>query len=757
MARRFNKTDAVYMNALSSRYGLPAATNFPCFVSLRFKVSSTSGINEILCWNDNSDAQWRRIYTSNTTLYIAHKGYDNPTPVNINLGTISVNTWHHVWAYFGSTTNFRGQLDNNTEQNYAGYTGEFNSFTQLNVGNRASGQVGMNGDIAEIGVWDRNLESDLKSKLVAGVPPWLISPDDLIGYYPMWGAYDISGTGAIEQNCTGDPIHYLQSTDTDPSKTPQSPHSPTIPAFTWFSGIPFTQDADQEITVSSINSAESFGSASLQYDIDTDGTPTAESFGLSELVLNVDVNTYGIASSEDFGTIIISKEQELVAEDIESLEAFGSHFVNRGSVDITTFSIFTEENFGSATITPEQLNITFGGIPSEEAFGSVEIIEILKPVSITSAEVFGNTAVEPNSVFITPDGISSEEAFGASVVSTGIVLVNPISIISEEVFGLSSLTTGNVDVSVNSIGSSEVFGNTSLTPGIENISAPPINSTETFGSTTVVAGTVFITPAGIQGQEAFGDFQTTGGTINITIDPISTEEAFGSHTFTTGNVDLFSDSIQSQENFGSFNISAGTISIVPASISSDESFGSTNVSYNIDLQSINSEEDFGTITFDTGAVDITIESINSEESFGSVIVRNLWELVVPSISSLEAIGSISIAPFIQNDFMDLMDEDLDDIMDEEDEFSIPALYKYKEGSDEPISVIFDNEYVEVNTDTEASIISRQPMIGCKDRFKRRPTRGDKVIIKKVNYSVLTYEPDGTGWATITLQHERTTR
>lgn len=755
MARRFSKSNARYMDALSSRYGLPGA-GFPAFVSFWFKVSSASGTTELLCFNDNSDAQWRRFYLSGTTCYLSHKGYDNPTPVILTLGTITLNTWHHIWGYFGSGTDFRGQLDNNTEQTYAGFTGTFNSYTQLNVGNRASGQAGMDGDIAEIGIWDRNLDSILKTALQNGIPPWIISEEDLLGYYPMWGAYDISGTGSIEQNCKGDPTEYLQSSTTD--FIPQSEHSPTIPAFTWFSGIPLTTESSQIVSPSGIASLESFGTLAINQSIKPNGIPTAEAFGVHSINLTINVNAYGIISEEAFGEIAISKEQEIVTEGIPSEEAIGDSFVSRGAVGITTFSIFSEEAFGTAIIVPALLDIEPLGISSAEAFGIANLTKLVKPIGIASVEVFGNHSILPGSINVAPSGIISEEEFGTASLSTGNVYITPTGIVSSETFSNAVLSTGNTNVAPIGINSLETFGTITVLEGTVNISFTGIPSGEAFGAMSVLPNTALITPAGIPGAEAFGNFTTKGGPVNIDTVGIPSDEAFGTIAVIPGNINIVPQNITSQEAFGAPLIGKGAVNVTTTGISSSEAFGALQISVTIHTVGIASEETFGDTALSTGTVNLNVTGIPSEEIIGSPVIRNVLILLVPSIDSQEAFGLLNIGNHVKNSFMALMDEDLDAIMDEEDEFSIGAVYQHKNGlTISNLPVIFDNEFIEVSTDAQSPIISRQPMIGCKDRFKVRPTRGDKVIIQGVNYSVLTYEPDGTGWAVLTLQHERTNR
>lgn len=104
----------------------------------------------------------------------------------------------------------------------------------------------------------------------------------------------------------------------------------------------------QSVSPSSISSAEAFGTASVQLNIDTTGIASAEAFGTASVQLNID--TTGIASTEAFGTPGV--ELNINANGIPSAEAFGTPTVQiaGGVQTITPVGIASEEAFGTPTV-----------------------------------------------------------------------------------------------------------------------------------------------------------------------------------------------------------------------------------------------------------------------------------------------------------------------------------------------------------------------------------------------------------------------
>ena len=118
---------------------------------------------------------------------------------------------------------------------------------------------------------------------------------------------------------------------------------------------------DQTVTATGIASAEAFGTASVQLNIDTTGIASAEAFGTPSVQLNIDGT--GIASAEAFGTP--SLELNITGVGIASEEAFGNPTVQLAGGDqtVTLTGIPSAEAFGTPTLT--------GGAVTEITFNSM--------------------------------------------------------------------------------------------------------------------------------------------------------------------------------------------------------------------------------------------------------------------------------------------------------------------------------------------------------------------------------------------------
>ena len=99
------------------------------------------------------------------------------------------------------------------------------------------------------------------------------------------------------------------------------------------------------------------------------------------------VTCTGIASAQAFGTA--SVQLNINATGIASTEAFGTASVQ---LNVNATGIASQEAFGTASV---QLNINATGIVSAEAFGTAVVTQIqsVRPTGIASREAFGNVVV----------------------------------------------------------------------------------------------------------------------------------------------------------------------------------------------------------------------------------------------------------------------------------------------------------------------------------------------------------------------------
>lgn len=118
----------------------------------------------------------------------------------------SVNTWQHGLAVFAASNDRRVYLNGGskgTESTSRSPVG----LNKCSIGafSGSSNSLGMEGLIAEAGVWSAALTDAEAEMLAAGVPPYLVQPQSLVAYYPLYGAYsaEIDCIGRIELTVTG--------------------------------------------------------------------------------------------------------------------------------------------------------------------------------------------------------------------------------------------------------------------------------------------------------------------------------------------------------------------------------------------------------------------------------------------------------------------------------------------------------------------------------------------------------------------------
>lgn len=175
-----------------------------------------------------------------------------------------------------------------------------------------------------------------------------------------------------------------------------------------------------------------------------------------------------------------------------------------GVQTVVPISIASAEAFGNPTITVGAVTVQPISIASAEAFGNPSIVPTytIEADSIASAEAFGSPAVLPGTATIEPISIGSAEAFGNPLIALEVQTVQVISIDSSEAFG-SPAVNATYTVQVISIGSSEAFGNPAVTTTY-TVQVISIGSAEAFGNPALLLKLQFIKADSIASVEAFG-------------------------------------------------------------------------------------------------------------------------------------------------------------------------------------------------------------------------------------------------------------
>lgn len=538
-----------------------------------------------------------------------------------------------------------------------------------------------------------------------------------------------------------------------------------------------------DISPNGIESAEAFGHPFLTpyTSIFPEGIPSEEAFGeptiVNALVL---IEPLGIGSEEAFGTP--SLVYMIDPPGIPSEEAFGLPIVSVGTVTVLSpYGIESGEAFGNPTLVQFPLYaILPNGIPSGEAWGSpaVGLQDFIYPIGIESAEAWGLLAIGKQIILsgipsgeafgepilyagtghVYPNGIESAEAFGDPTVSVGTAYIAPSGVPSEEAFGTPTLNVGNVDVAPDGIPSSEQWGTPTLGVGSTYVVPNGISSQEAFGTPTVTVGYIDIAPQGIPSAEQWGTPYVTVSGVQISPYSIESGEAWGTLSVSVGPVNITPLGIVSEEQWGTVLVTPGTVDITPYGIESQETFGTVNLSMQIQVEGIVTEEQWGSPTLSVGPVDIILNGIASQEQWGTPIVRNVLVIDMDGygIESAEEWGLPIVTLVVLNEFMQLVERDIEETILNLEEFAINAIYIHKNGVQFTLAVIYDNETLMVDAASGAPVISRDPMVIAQtSKFTVAPTKGDKMIINGVRYQVVDHLPDGTGISTLQLHHERT--
>lgn len=106
-------------------------------------------------------------------------------------GTVSVGTWQHVGAVFASTTDRRVFLDGSKDTDSTSNDPDAASWDTIGIGILRGGSdlSAMNGDLAEVAMWDIALSDNDMVALASGLSPLSIRPDGLVHYWPLHGRY----------------------------------------------------------------------------------------------------------------------------------------------------------------------------------------------------------------------------------------------------------------------------------------------------------------------------------------------------------------------------------------------------------------------------------------------------------------------------------------------------------------------------------------------------------------------------------------
>jgi hypothetical protein len=124
-----------------------------------------------------------------------------------------------------------------------------------------------------------------------------------------------------------------------------------------------------------------------------------------------------------------------------------------------------------------------------------------------------------------------------------------------------------------------------------------------------------------------------------------------------------------------------------------------------------------------------------------------------SITSAESFGTPTIIIVRPSEFQDQMEVDLEEVFYAEGEFAEDILWYHTDGSVQSFRVIFDNQYVTIDPQTQVPVMSSDPMFSMwTRRLAPQPAKGDYVTVRGRQYDVIEWQSDGTGVSMVTLQN-----
>lgn len=85
------------------------------------------------------------------------------------------------------------------------------------------------------------------------------------------------------------------------------------------------------------------------------------------------------------------------------------------------------------------------------------------------------------------------------------------------------------------------------------------------------------------------------------------------------------------------------------------------------------------------------------------------------------------------------------------DFGVTCAYTPSGGAASNITVIFDNEYIDVDTGGSVAFAMQQPKVLCRSADVSGIAEGDQMVISGTTYIVRVVMPDGTGMTEVMLE------
>jgi hypothetical protein len=135
----------------------------------------------------------------------------------------TVNVWHHACGVSASATSRAAYIDGGSKgTNTTSRTPSGINASIIGRSERSTPIEYFNGEIAEVALWNVALGDDEVASLGKGCHPFLVRPESLVAYWPVWGnespeldyfknQYSMTLNGAPSKGAGGPPVCYPYS------------------------------------------------------------------------------------------------------------------------------------------------------------------------------------------------------------------------------------------------------------------------------------------------------------------------------------------------------------------------------------------------------------------------------------------------------------------------------------------------------------------------------------------------------------------
>jgi len=196
MARSFVNSSSEYLRTSSA-----PVTSAPLTMCVRYKLDNTSGNQTIFSVGNDSGADGEQFYMIQINGNVVRLGTKKVSSwAELRGATVSSGQWYHCAVVIKSTAGNAEIFTNGTSDRTSSSIQNPTLMNNISVGALISnGNLYdyADADVAEVSIWDVELNADEIATAAAGVSPLKIRPGDLQFYAPLWSSEDVDLIGGL--------------------------------------------------------------------------------------------------------------------------------------------------------------------------------------------------------------------------------------------------------------------------------------------------------------------------------------------------------------------------------------------------------------------------------------------------------------------------------------------------------------------------------------------------------------------------------